>query len=110
MDQLIAKLRIQKKDDAQQWHQIGFKEGKKAAHRLNLADFRMMYSFLHTDYNVEPPVVKPYPPNDFLNHEVGQRIHSGFFKKYRDQGNWEAYTEGWIMGALNVWDEIKDEI
>lgn len=111
MDQLIAKLRLQKEGDAEQWRQIGFKEGRKSAHKLNLSDFRLMSSLLHTDYNVQPPVVKPYPPQDFCNTEVGQRISARFFEKYGlEKGNLDAYTEGWIMGALSVWDEIKDDI
>ena len=90
-DKLIKRLRMEKEESAKAWKETGFTDGQKDAQELSYDDFQMLEN------------------KGAISEETREWVIENHFKYYENL-NEESYFEGWIEGALNLWNEIKDEV
>ena len=90
-DKLIKRLRMEKEESAKAWKETGFTDSQKDAQELSYDDFQMLEN------------------KGEISEETREWVIENHFKYYENL-NEESYFEGWIEGALNLWNEIKDEV
>ncbi|MGB3496508.1 MAG: hypothetical protein WBA57_27520 [Elainellaceae cyanobacterium] len=110
MDKLIERLKIQAEQESEDWRKQGSKDGQEGATDLDLADFRLFEKLEYSDAGV----MRVSLNDDFYRSTAFDYIKEQWLEGdyYRDNGgpegdSEEAYLEGWVKGALLVWEQIK---
>ena len=89
-DKLIQRLRMEREEAVEGWKETGFTDGKKDAEELSYEDFQML-------------------EDNEISEETRDWVREKHFAHYKRLDE-DSYFEGWIKGALDVWDEIKDHV
>jgi hypothetical protein len=90
MDKLIERLRIEKQESEGIWKQDGVVEGQKDAAELSYDEFRQL-------------------ENDGLNENLRDWLSDRHIQ-YLETPDIDAFLEGWVEGALSVWEQVKGEL
>ena len=90
MDTLIEKLRIEKEQDVAKWKEEGVIEGKKDALNLSYSEFKDLES------------------KQSITDDLTDWIEENHFEYMEGFVDKDVFLEGWLEGALSVWDEVKE--
>ena len=91
MEKLIERLRLEKQQDIDSWKQTGVSDGREDATELSYEEF------------------KDLEANNSISDELVEWMQSKRLQ-YLENLDRNAYLEGWLEGALTIWEEVKQKI
>jgi DNA mismatch repair ATPase MutS len=108
MEKLIERLRIEAKQESKKWHTQGFEDGRQGATELSLQEFKFLESLKYIDYGEQRISLS----NEFYSSEIYDLIKEQYLEGDWDNGkpDEEPYIEGWVEGALSVWEEVQEQL
>jgi len=89
-EKMIERLRMEKREANKIWKETGFADGVKDAEELSYEEFRAI-------------------EKNEVSEDIREWIENRHIQ-YLENPDEDLYIEGWIEGALSIWDEIKAEI
>ncbi|MHC5718891.1 MAG: hypothetical protein ACYTX0_44200 [Nostoc sp.] len=89
METLIERLQIEKQQDAEQWKEQGITKGKDDALKLTYKEFKKLES------------------QQSITEDWTYWIEEDYFEDMEAVDK-DAFFQGWLEGALSVWDEVKE--
>jgi predicted transcriptional regulator len=107
-EKVIERLRLERQKSEEEWFNCGRNDGLEAAENLKYEDFEQLCD-LYTKKNE----LERY--GDWIGlDQFSEELREGLQEQMDDYSpkppNKGLYLAGWIEGAIEFWDEIKDEI
>lgn len=110
MEQIVKRLRAEKKQVIEAMKDLGRKEGRESAENMEYKDLRQVERIAETVASgTFVTAVEEVTATDVWEEWLSEHVK----ETQEEQGagfDLEAYLEGWVEGVMEFWHQIKDKL